>query len=322
MAIVWILLGIVIGAAVGFSLMRQRLTQLTRLHENELRRLREDLERDFQLRLDTTVKSMQQNARVESRPVAPAVPSPAPRPASPPTAAPDPWDDRPLAATPAPATPAAATPEPAPSPAPVPPVPTSSQDAQVIPVVDAPPLDAEPAPSLAAPSPAAPSPAAPSPAAPSPAAPSPAAAPAVSSAPVTAAAAAPDAPTPVSPAQAAQLCAQVSGASPEQRAQIAAQLGEVLSLGGGSAAVRVVPTLVKLVGDRTATVRVAAIQALQGVTDAEAIAALTQALRDPSPAVMRAASTALQAHKGKPIPVAESPTERSLPPNAAPKSAC
>lgn len=312
MAIVWILLGIVIGAAVGFSLMRQRLTQLTRLHENELRRLREDLERDFQLRLDTTVKSMQQNARVESRPVAPAVPSPAPRPASPPTAAPDPWDDRPLAATPAPATPAAATPEPAPSPAPVPPVPTSSQDAQVIPVVDAPPLDAEPAPS----------PAAPSPAAPSPVAPSPVAAPAVLSAPATLAAAAPAASTPVSPAQAAQLCAQVSGASPEQRAQIAAQLGEVLSLGGGSAAVRVVPTLVKLVGDRTATVRVAAIQALQGVTDAEAIAALTQARRDPSPAVMRAASTALQAHKGKPIPVAESPTERSLPPNAAPKSAC
>lgn len=302
MAIVWILLGIVIGAAVGFGLLRQRLTQLTRLHENELRRLREDLERDFQLRLDTTIKSMQQNARSESRPVTPppAVLSPA-APAPPPAAAPDPWDDRPMPATPAPATPVASMPAPIPSPEPVPPAPVSPQADQVIPVVDAPPLDAEPA------------------------APPPVATPTASPAPVMPAApdapAAPAAPSPISAAKAVQLCAQVPGASSDQRVQIATQLGEVLDQGGGAAIARVLPTLVQLAGDRTATVRVAAIQSLAGITDAEAIAALTRALRDPSPAVMRAASAALQAHKGKPIAV-EPPAERSLPPNAAPKPAC
>ncbi|GAB4340869.1 MAG: hypothetical protein Fur0042_01920 [Cyanophyceae cyanobacterium] len=122
--IVAALLGLGIGAGLVYWLMQQRLAAQGFQHEKELRRTREDLERDFELRMQAAIEPIQRQrdrdvaqlqaeiARLRSRPTdssdpsspvtAPA-PAPAPVPPTPP-ALPDPWGgDRPTPApTPAP----------------------------------------------------------------------------------------------------------------------------------------------------------------------------------------------------------------------------
>lgn len=127
--IVAALLGLGIGAGLVYWLMQQRLAAQGFQHEKELRRTREDLERDFELRMQAAIEPIQRQrdrdvaqlqaeiTRLRSRPTDPsnpapvAAPAPAPEPPTPP-ALPDPWggDRRAPETTPAP------TPEPAPEP--------------------------------------------------------------------------------------------------------------------------------------------------------------------------------------------------------------
>jgi outer membrane biosynthesis protein TonB len=125
--IVAALLGLGIGAGLVYWLMQQRLAAQGFQHEKELRRTREDLERDFELRMQAAIEPIQRQrdrevaqlqaevARLRSQSTAPVASGngPVAAPVTPtPPALPDPWggDRRAPETTPAP------TPEPAPEP--------------------------------------------------------------------------------------------------------------------------------------------------------------------------------------------------------------
>ncbi len=83
------------------------------------------------------------------------------------------------------------------------------------------------------------------------------------------------------------------------RRQVATAIAEVLSQSGVSAQARWLPILGRLTRDTDATVRLAAIQALEHVSTAKRLPMLQRALKDTDPAVVAAANTLLTATKGR-----------------------
>lgn len=142
--IVAALLGLGIGAGLVYWLMQQRLTAQGFQHEKDLRRNREDLERDFELRMQAAIEPIQRQrdrdvsqlqaeiARLRARSTDPASPSPEPVPTPAPPALPDPWGGDRALATPTPEPVPAPAPEPTPVPAPPETVEPSSEEVSVV----------------------------------------------------------------------------------------------------------------------------------------------------------------------------------------------
>ncbi len=137
MEILLAIVGLVIGAVVTYLLIQSQLKGLNDAHKAQTRRLREDLEQDFALRMQTAIQSAQADhdrtvkqiqddyeqriALLESQSGATsAAPSSAPKPSPAPAPLSDPWDNRSRAVDPPPAPVATPAPEPVAAPAPAP----------------------------------------------------------------------------------------------------------------------------------------------------------------------------------------------------------
>ncbi|MGD1852132.1 MAG: HEAT repeat domain-containing protein [Cyanophyceae cyanobacterium] len=258
MEILFVVVGLAVGAGLMYLFIQSQLKQIKDSHEAQVRRMREGMEQDFTLRLDTAVKGaqvdrdrtiqqvrndyeqriamMQSGAAItgaapQSTTTTPGTPAATTAPAPTPLA--DPWDNRrngpqspaPDAATPAPS-PESAAPTAVPSPAPEP----------IAPIA-----------------PAAPKPAI---------------------------------------AQLKRACAADDG---EIRAQAARELANHLM---GAEAENSLTLLETLAGDRQATVRIAALETLADAQIPDTIPMLEKALNDANPAVVRVASKGLQGMKG------------------------
>ena len=133
------LVGLAVGAGIVYWLMRQSLSQQDFQHGKELRRCREDLERDFELRMQAAIEPIQRQRdrdvaqlreevqRLKMRLATPPSPgsepgAPEPVTPAPAPALPDPWNDRRArqTAVPEPTPVPAPAPSPAPAPAPAP----------------------------------------------------------------------------------------------------------------------------------------------------------------------------------------------------------
>ncbi|MEM6502004.1 MAG: HEAT repeat domain-containing protein [Cyanobacteria bacterium P01_C01_bin.89] len=132
MEILFVVVGLAVGAGLMYLFIKSQLKQIQESHEGQVRRMREGMEQDFALRLETAIKGaqadrdrsiqqvkddyeqriaqMQAGATNATGTAAASKPAPTPAPLA------DPWDNRRnIESTPSPA-PVAATPAPAPAP--------------------------------------------------------------------------------------------------------------------------------------------------------------------------------------------------------------
>ncbi|TAD79106.1 MAG: hypothetical protein EA001_05210 [Oscillatoriales cyanobacterium] len=318
-----LILGVVIGGAIAWYLLQQRLADLDRQHKQQLDRLRQGLEQDFEIQKQTARKNFDRELQalqaqldqLKARSTAPSpapsaaapAPTPAPTPAPAPTTTaaklPDPWGGvtaAPVAAAPIP-TPAPepiATPEPGPiaapepAPAPIPePEPIAPPEPEPIATPEPAPAPApipEPEP-IATPEPE----------------PEPAPAPTPEPEPIAI----------VAPI--AEPVASIS-AAPSPLAQVASLAARVRSLGQRAEARSPIAELCTFASHPDPQLRASAIAALAPISSPEVLELLQKALHDAAPTVVQAAAKALDRYKAHP-PIAPSLPEPTLPANGSPQ---
>ncbi|MEM9245944.1 MAG: hypothetical protein AAGA67_09420 [Cyanobacteria bacterium P01_F01_bin.153] len=133
MEILFVVVGLAVGAGLMYLFIQSQLKQIKESHEEQVRRMREGMEQDFALRLETAIKGAQTDrdrsiqqvkddyeqriTQMEAGATGTAAPKPATETPAPAPVT-DPWDSRRnIAPSPSPA-PVAATPVPAKAPAP------------------------------------------------------------------------------------------------------------------------------------------------------------------------------------------------------------
>ncbi|MFG3819315.1 HEAT repeat domain-containing protein [Limnothrix redekei] len=327
MIFVGLILGVVIGGAIAWYLMQQRVADLERQQKQYLDRQRQTLEQDFEVQKQTARKNFDRELqalqaeiaqlKAQTAPTAaPPAPDPArsaPRPAAtgqPAAQLPDPWGGTGAPApTPAPepvAEPVAEptpepTPEPAPEPAPEPtPEPTAaSTAASMEPVTE---TVVEPAPEpIAEPEPA------------SEPTPEPVAEPIAEQAaepvtePVTEPITTPEPIAPIAPSN-----------QPSPIEQVTQLATKVRAIGQRAEGQKLINDLLTFTSSPDATVRAAAIEALSAIHSPEVASCLEKALHDAAPIVVRAAAKGLERFKSQ-APIAQPLEESPLPPNGGPK---
>lgn len=279
MSFAFLVLGVVIGGAIAWYLLQQRLVDLDRQHKQQLDRQRQTLEQDFEMQKQTARKTYDRElqalkAELNQLKARSAAPSPAPRVAAPtPTPVPAPAASAatPAAKLPDPWRSAAVVPSPVPAPLPEPeptpePEPIATPEPEVI-------AASEPEP-IAAPEP--------------------------------------------EPVAAASEPTVATSAAPSPLDQVASLAARVRSLGQRAEARSPIADLVTLASHTDPQVRAAAISALAPVGSPEVVALLQKSLRDASLIVVRAAAKALDRYKTCP-PIDANAPEPTLPPNGSPQ---
>lgn len=325
MIFVGLILGVVIGGAIAWYLMQQRVADLERQQKQYLDRQRQTLEQDFEVQKQTARKNFDRELqalqteiaqlKAQTAPTAaPPTPDPArsaPRPAAtgqPAAQLPDPWGGAGAPAPtpapePAPEPVAEPTPEPTPEPAPEPvaePEPTAASGEPV----------AEPTPETVAEPIAEPEPA-------SEPTPEPAAEPIAEQAaePVTESVTEPVTEPVTTPEPIAPIAPSNQPSPIEQVTQLATK---VRAIGQRAEGQKLINELLTFTSSPDATVRAAAIEALSAVHSHEVVSCLEKALHDAAPIVVRAAAKGLERFKSQ-APIAQPVEESPLPPNGGPK---
>ena len=278
------IVGLAVGAGLTYLFIQKQLNDLKDAQKSRVRQVREDMERDFELRIQTAVQAVQAERdrtvkqlrddyeqritllQSQQSPTgsasAPSASVAAPAPLA------DPWDNR-RAAAPEPALePAPAAPEPKPTPEPV------AESVVEEPIVEEPIAEEE----------------------------TPATEPSIEPSIEASEKVVEAAGIGVSVAKPAiaQLKQNCYSSDPEVRSQVAVELADHLM---GAETEQSLALLEKLAGDRQAVVRIAAMETLADAQIPDTIPVLSQALRDANPAVVRIASKGLDGMKGEKLTV-------------------
>lgn len=321
MIFVGLILGVVIGGAIAWYLMQQRVADLERQQKQYLDRQRQTLEQDFEVQKQTARKNFDRELqalqteiaqlKAQTAPTAaPPTPDPArsaPRPAAtgqPAAQLPDPWGGAGAPAPtpapePAPEPVAEPMPEPTPEPAPEPvaePEPTAASGEPI----------AEPTPETVAEPIAEPEPA-------------PEPTPETAAEPIAEQAAEPATEPVTEPVTTPEPIAPIALSNqPSPIEQVTQLATKVRAIGQRAEGQKLINELLTFTSSPDATVRAAAIEALSTVHSPEVASCLEKALHDAAPIVVRAAAKGLERFKSQ-APIAQPVEESPLPPNGGPK---